>query len=278
MGNHAHILVLCQDIENMKNFYGELKKRITESYKRLTGMGYHEHLSLWDDIAMVPQVLDLEKAIERAAYIYSNPSSADLVDKIEDYPGYSSWEQFITLPAELKSQHIEEVPWVRMPMIEPVSSLDFSLQEEQRLIEKIESQETEMQQLVIHPFAWVGAFGVSASQEIEEIRRRIISRVREYEEESRERRQKAGSKVIGAKKLSRAPINTDHRPKKKGVAYFCLTSSKELFFEFRERFKRYCAQCEECFRLMCMGVEGIKWPLEAYVPPRRRLANPWVGL
>jgi len=46
MANHVHLLVVSGDIAELKNFYGELKKRITDIIKRLLGM---EELTLWEN-------------------------------------------------------------------------------------------------------------------------------------------------------------------------------------------------------------------------------------
>jgi hypothetical protein len=274
MGNHFHLMAICQDIEQMKNFYGELKKKLTDYYKRLAGYEHHDHLSLWEDITKVPQILDLEAAIARVAYIFANPSSADLVDNIEVFTGYSSWDAFIRMAPEIESCHEEETTWVRLPTIKRVSSLEFGKQEELEQLKELEAKNSIRHTIKIYPFAWLRVFGVTDSVQIEEVRQEIIKKVRGFEEASRQRRNKAGTRAIGAEKLRNEGINVNYKPKKHGPSYFCITSCGRLFKNYREKFNTLRKRGRECFKLMCMGVANIDWPLELFVPPRRRLANP----
>ena len=44
MGNHPHMIIVAKDSLECTNFYGEIKKQLTDSIKRLLGL---EHLNLW---------------------------------------------------------------------------------------------------------------------------------------------------------------------------------------------------------------------------------------
>ena len=110
MGNHAHIMVVGRDADQLTRFYGEVQKRITDYLKRLLGK---RHLSLWEGEPSVILVADYEAALNRVAYYYANPAMANLNDCIEGYPGLSSFNFFRNAPSQIDDAWSETVPWVR---------------------------------------------------------------------------------------------------------------------------------------------------------------------
>lgn len=123
MGNHAHILLIAKDSEACKRFYTELQKKITDCIKRLLGIN---NLKLWQGRPNVALIADIDTAVDRIAYLYGNPSRADLVDSIEDYPGYSSYTAFRAGISKLDYKEAVKVPWIRLNSIEPLPRSDLS--------------------------------------------------------------------------------------------------------------------------------------------------------
>ncbi|MCB0321733.1 MAG: hypothetical protein KDD60_12475, partial [Bdellovibrionales bacterium] len=62
-----------------------------------------------------------------------NPAAANLVEKISDYPGLSSWREFRAdgeTPSALDATFITDCPWVRAPYIEPLLHLNIDRQQD----------------------------------------------------------------------------------------------------------------------------------------------------
>ena len=80
MSNHPHLILVAQDAEQCMRFYAELQKRITDAIKRLLGRKF---LRLWEGRPLVAQIADLDAAKDRIAYLYGNPSAADVTVNID---------------------------------------------------------------------------------------------------------------------------------------------------------------------------------------------------
>ena len=62
MGNHAHLLIVIKDSIQAREFYGQVKKRITDSVKKLLGI---ESLELWESGDSVIHILDADAVVKR---------------------------------------------------------------------------------------------------------------------------------------------------------------------------------------------------------------------
>jgi len=273
MANHPHILLISQDVTALKNFYGELKKRITDMLKRMLGL---DALRLWEEKgARVMQILDLEKAKRQLAYYFLNPVTAGLVDSIDHYPGESTWRAFCTCEPRVDAFVETTVPWIRLPSIPTLRTLTPTVGEETQVINQIKAANKRTESFRVHPLAWLKVFGITEPDEIEAIRQEIIALVRAGEQECRERRQKERKQLRGAVKLLLEGIMlTGHKPAKRGRSVFFLSSIKELRIGFHAKYRDFCERCRECYLLACRGVKDLVWPDGAFVPPILPLVNP----
>ena len=272
MGNHPHISFVSQDVNALKNFYGELKKRLTDMLKRLLGL---THLNIWPKEPTVIEILDLEEAIKRHVYFFCNPAKASLVTSIEEYPGESTWNDFANIEASLDAKVEIEVPWIRLPSIPALSSPNPSRAEEERIIRELTFNNKEKEKLTFYPFAWLKVFGITSSRQVNEIRNRIVEMTKETEQGLLKERFKDRMQVLGVARLLRASISVrGHKPKKIERKIFFLSSISELRCRFLAHYKRFCDDCRQCYRLACKGVKDLIWPHGAFVPPIPALANP----
>lgn len=262
MGNHPHILVMAKNINELTRFHEELKKRITDSIKKLLGKKY---LNLWQGRTMVAEILDLDKAIERIAYMYLNPSTADLVESVGDYPGVCSWKHFLTCPPSIGATIEEEVPWVRVPILPKLPSAQISKKAEKRMVRELSAAAQERHILETQPFAWLKAFDITDPEEIERVRARIVQRVADGEKENRRRRRIEKKNVFGLDALENMSLDAKHLPKKRSPNIFCLSSIQELRIAFIEAYRAFCARCVEAFEASKAGL-AAQWPPEAFVP------------
>lgn len=265
MSNHVHMQLVSLDMKSFTHFHGQLKKRLTDVLKRLLNI---PQLNIWKDRTNLGEVLDLDAAIRKVFYEFTNPQRALIVRTIEEYKGCNTWKEFCTAPPDINACVEKEVPWVQLPDIEPLSRPNPSYSEEKRVIDELQQRtKTRTTILKIYPFKWLEPFGVTDPDEIEKIRQKIIQQVRE--EEAR----------LSTKKFVPATrdgfdVTNSHIPSKKERKVFVFASTKEARIDFISSYKRFVEKCRMCYEFMKQGVTSIDWPIECYVPPKPRLANP----
>jgi hypothetical protein len=263
-GSHAHLFVIALDAENLKKFYGEIQKMITEMLKRLLGL---DHLSIWEGTPMVAIVLDQKCAEDRIAYFYANPAQDNLVDSIDKFPGYSSWNEFFKSNKTLNYDTKETVPWIRLPSIPKLDYPALTIQEDLKVTKLLKKLNKSDNLLIRKPHLWLKVFGVTSDSEVTESYERIIRLIREREDKAREKRKSEGKSVLGADALCGQEILKPHKPKKKDRRIFVLTFVNELRMSFIEEYKHYCEKCTECFDSWRKGNYFIDWPPGAFKPP-----------
>jgi hypothetical protein len=272
MNNHPHMIVVSQDVSALKRFNEELKKKITDFLKRLLGV---KRLNLWPDASSISEILDLEKAIRHHAYIFLNPCRADLEESIDQYPGESSWNAFVTASPSVNAYVEVDAPWVKLPTIPKLSRWNPSKHEEDRVTNSMTEASQGKHTVKVYPFAWLRPFGITAPQKIEEIRQRIIAEVRESEAQLHSERLAKARPVKGRQQLEQQAFMCSHIPKKRERRIFFLSSCRELRIEFLRTYRHFCSRCRECYEAACRGARDILWPDGAFIPPLRPLANPF---
>ena len=264
-----HFFLMIWDPQACVNFYQELQKKITECFKRLTGK---THLTLWEGDPIVAEVLDLDKAIEKIAYIYANPARANLTETIGQYPGLSSWSEFTQIAPSLNASSSKRVPWIKFSTVPQLRSLNPSKHEDQRIAEELISKAKIEHTLNYHPNAWMAAFGIEDEKEIAEINNRIKERLKEKEELAEQKRREEKKPLFGADALRMQRIMRPHTPSKRERRIFVLSSIAELRIEYIARFKEFCQWCRECYSLLKQGGNPI-WPPGALRPPAPPVAS-----
>lgn len=269
MGNHPHIILVPNDAQQCVNFYQELQKKITESFKRLTGL---KSLRLWDGSAVLSEILDIDKAIDKIAYAYANPSAANLVDRIEEYPGLSTYNAFQSIENTLEASSEVEVPWIRLPSIEPLTSLKLSDYEDRQYANKLRELSTKKHPIKVSPNAWMKAFGIHKAEDVATINSLVFDAIRAKEELARDKRINDNKSVLGARLLKRVRILSECKSKEKERRILFHASTKELRRAFLEKYKEFVAVCRSCYRLLKKGILA-EWPPGAFRPPAPPLAS-----
>jgi hypothetical protein len=269
MGNHAHCMAIFHDAEQAVKFYGEVQKKITESYKRLLGV---ERLRLWEKRPVVAQVLDIKAAIDQVAYLYANPSRAHLVEGIAVYCGASSWSAFQwSKGREVDACHREDTVWVRPAKTPLIPHLSLKKHEDEDFCAQLSAVGIP-HPLELYPNAWMAVFGVTSSQAVTKLNQRIEERIREKEATSRSQRQESKVTVIGVNKLQRQSILQKHTPSRVDRRVYVISSDIGLRVSFIKYVQDLCVRARECYRDALMGIER-RWPHGMFRPPLRHLAS-----
>jgi hypothetical protein len=213
-------------------------------------------------------VLDLEAAIERLVYTYLNPAQAGLINSIDHFRGCDTWREFMNAPADVNAVVERDVPWILATDIEPLSRENPSLREEQAAVAAIREQASTRitNKLRVMPCKWLEAFKITDPVEIERIRRRIISRVRDEEA-------KIARTHAPARGVDEFIVTDLYVPKKRGRKVFMYSSCRNLRSAFLEIFRVFINRCTECYELMKRGATDVPWPPECFKPPAPRLCN-----
>jgi len=265
MSNHAHMHVFSLDCSALTHFHERLKKRLTDFLKRLLNLS---HLNLWDNRTTIGEVLDLEAAIQRIVYTYLNPVRAGLVRSIDDYKGCNTWKEFLSVPPDVNATVEWKASWVLATDLTPLSRPNPSVPEERALISLIEKQASsrERNTVKIMPFKWLEAFRITNPVEIEKIRQRIISEVRQ--EEAR----LAPGKPLSVR-LEGFTVDNSYVPRKRDRKVFMYSSCKRLRLAFLQTFEIFIKRCRSCYQLMKAGHTNVPWPPACFKPPIPRLCN-----
>jgi hypothetical protein len=271
MGSHPHILAILKDAELARRFYMEVEKKLTDAVKRLLGL---EHLNLWEKTPRVIEICDLASAIKKIAYYYANPAAAHLVDCIEEYPGLSSWRDFVAVQDKLNAMVAHRRPWIRLPSIPKLPARAVTETQDKFITARLkEANKKKFHTLELFPNAWMECFGIKDDAEVAQINACIIARLRHNEDVCRRWRARKGWKVLGANKLRAQPIMAPHTPKKYGRRIFCIAATIELRVQVIAAFRKFCEECRRCYKCWCAGDVSVFWPPGAFLPPLPPSAN-----
>lgn len=285
MANHCHILIIVIDADAAKNFYSELMKRLTDSVKALTGKPY---LNLWQTRPVVPLIGNLEAAKAKIAYIYANPSRANLVNTIEHYPGYSSFPQFIQSNASAYSSLLtlqikETVHWIQSSHIPTLPSASLSEQQDRFFSDKLNNpiskkgnrKTQKKHELILEPNLWLSCFGDYSNEDVIRINQEILQDLKHRESEHAEARLKANKTVIGTQRLKQLAVMADYEPKRnpndRRIIVIC--SDKELRIQLIKRHKEFAMLCRLRYTQWSTGNTSEPWPPAGFRPPMPIMAN-----
>lgn len=263
MANHLHILVKCHSPNDLKLFYEQLMKRTTDSLKALWGV---EQLSLWERRPSVIRICDFEEAIERIIYFYTNPAKASLVSSIDEFPGLSSWNFFLSSTTAGEEKARLSAPWCSASLLPRAPRFDLSEGQDLFLEQLFKERACDTHILVVESNGWFECFGEFTPEEMTETNREIIEAVRQFESKKSLEHKAAGVVPIGRKRLLKERLYEDHVPAQRGRQILFLASTREIRRKFALEFRAFSGQCAECFQQWQHGDFSVVWPEGAFRP------------
>jgi REP element-mobilizing transposase RayT len=260
MANHFHMLLKVNDPEDISSFVGYIKAETSHAINKLQGL---TNRTIWEDGYDSPVILTPEDVIKRIVYIYTNPQKANLVDRIEEYPGVSTWQMFLN-----KSKSIP-TKWIRRSMIPKLKANRLSIPEQTDIAYELQKKSTVTHQFELSPDAWLQCFP-EYDLIPEKIHSEILQRVREEEENIRKLRRRP---VMGARQLKRQAMDKTYTPKKRGRRSICICYNKEYRWRFVRFFHALKRRAETVFRSWKAGNLSIPYPPGLFAPRIPRVAN-----
>jgi hypothetical protein len=263
MANHFHMIAVAKDQLECTRFYGEVQKQLTEVIKRLLGL---RHLNLWPKNGVsVIEYGDRESVEERIAYLYANPARAHLVDVIERYPGFNSWEAFQNTTPIHDASYSTSYSWVQLRAITKLPARALTRKQDETYTQRLKESCWKEHLLTLRPNAWMKCFGIHGA-EIASTNRRIMVLLREKEGAARSERQAKSGRTKGESQLAQEAISMEHEPKK-SYRIFVHAANPTLKAAMIERFARFCDQCRYCYECWKRGDHRVVWPAGSFRPP-----------
>lgn len=215
MGNHLHLIIRVTNPYMVSCFMKYFKSESAAAINILLGRKQH---TVWCKGFDSPVVLTAKDVIDRIVYTYLNPVKARLVEKIDDYPGISSWKAFMT-------GHLsKEVHWIRRATLTKLANLEMNNSEQVELVNRLKKVNKTKHELVISPYAPTKVFKELKGKSNSEIKEEIVSKVRAGEENYK----KENPHVMGSRRLRRQRINTPYESKREGLRSAVICSDIEL--------------------------------------------------
>lgn len=267
LGNHIHMKlgVICP--KDFTRFLCHFKSEVAHCMNRLLGTTGN---TFWckDDR---PIVLSPDKAEDRLVYHLLNPAKAGLVDSIADYPLFNTYKDLLNDDGQKNgSGGIIRQQWRRIPRtaFKKLPKGKLSKATQQRLTEELmrygdpsnppwskKEKDNRVHTLTIEPSGWMDSFSATRDkpqQVWEEIKARVLARVREGEKRYAEERRKQGRRAMGADALRAEDPRQPYESKRNGRRSRCLSNCREQRKEFlqwyrsqaliaRERWKKWAA-------------------------------------
>ena len=241
---HIHLVLTVYNPEDVQAFMRHFK---TESAHMLNSLLGRKKRTVWCEGYDSPTVLTFAKAMIVIAYLYSNPAKDNLVNSIDEYPGFSTWKMF-------KDGECSKI-WKRLrrPAFRPLPKDSHNLRGYTKEAERILDDSSELQTFKLEPNVWLEAFGITDPVEQQRINARVIERVRTIEERAARVREREKKTVIGRERLMTQRFDLSYRPSRKGKKMWCLAERRAIRMAYIRMFKRL---KQEARRVLALWRQG----------------------
>jgi REP element-mobilizing transposase RayT len=262
MGNHVHLLAVVENPDDVPGFMDRFKTESSHSINRLLGRRKRTVWCKGYDCVPILTVKDVRKKI---AYIYTNPQTANLVESIEAYPGFSSWHLFQHGKATF------DAPWINRSSIFKIGGKALRSEEAQNIALTLRQSSTMTHTFVLHPDAWMDVFKIFSSIERDQENTLILKLIRRFESFIATSRKGRGLNCLGRQVLCSQPIDKPFWPKKFSKRMLCICSDPSLRKKFISRIKALREQAMAVLESWRRGEIFISYPLGLFPPsfPKR---------
>jgi REP element-mobilizing transposase RayT len=265
MGNHYHMIVTINtDPATLSTFMGYFQGELSGIIHRLTGVS---NKRLWATKFKASELLTPEAVMRKLNYIYSNPVASNLVESINDWEGFSSWH-------ELNGGDARNYRWISDSLIETRLPKDaFNDKSIATLVESISNIGGGARVFQCDPFFWKRCFKEYRNKSDTELREELLVKIKETEQEFREKRETNGFPIMGAERLRYQCIYKRYKPKKFGTTPTCESTCQETAKQFRSVYSTFKEQCTKVYESWKKGRFELLLPPGAFYPPLKPRAS-----
>lgn len=266
--NHVHIILVVDNPEDVADFMERFKTESAHAINRLLG---RRKRTVWCEGYDNPILGNPVDVIKQIVYLYTNPSKDGLVDSIEEYPNFSTWDSFKT-----GDTNITCIPFKRSDIPE-LSSLSPSEAEISSVLESLRERYDERIELKLDPDAWMEVMTVPVLNR-DRINERIKRMVSKTENRFKVKRDANNEKVIGVDRLIRASFDLNYRSKRKGKRTYCICSQISLRVHILQTIKALVKEGKEIYQRWKEGDHSLRFPIGIYPPSMPRMGNLLAGV
>lgn len=257
MANHFHMLLVVDNPADVSRFIGYVKAESAHAVNRLLG---RRQRTIWKNGYDSPIVLTARDAMKCIRYIYLNPTKPSLVTTIDEYPGVSSWQMFITKSRSVTCKR------VCRDKLTPLHSPALSINEQKRLVDLYEETSIFSSTLHLDPNAWMKCFPELRDVDEDETNRQIIEGIRSQEAEYATQRAKDKRDVLGSTTLRRESMTKEYVPTTFGRKSICLCWDKVYRKSFIGTYRFLCTWAKEIYEQWKLGDTSLRIPLGLFAP------------
>jgi REP element-mobilizing transposase RayT len=274
MGNHFHALLVNNGSSlTIPDFMEFVNGEIAKAVNRLRG---RRNFRVWATRYKAEQILTADSVIESIVYMFMNPVRASLVNSIRDYPGASTWREF--MGSRSKSYQFFGSSLLRKLPLGPISTaLSKTIILSYRKDALTRGRKLQTHELTIEPFAWLECFEESKNWNEVDVRARILCELAEAEAAAPVNQVKGTNKtrssVIGRDKLERQCFFTHYISTNYARRSLCKSTCTVLRDLFRALYKDFCEKCRLCWIQSKHGLLDVDYPPGAFKPGRQSNAS-----
>lgn len=261
---HVHLFLTVHNPDDVPAFLRHFKTESAHMLNRLLG---RKKRTIWCEGYDSPQVLTMTRAMSAIAYVYANPAKDNLVDSIDNYPGFSSWKMFRS--GELTKN------WKRLrrPQFRTLTADSHNLRGYTKEAARLLNESKEAELFTLEPNAWLEAFGITSPEHQERINNRLIQRIRILEARAQRLRLRQNKTVMGRERLLNQKLDLSYKPSRRGRKMWCLSDRRSVRIQFIRAFKMLKQKARGVLALWRAGDTSARYPPGLYPPSMPKLAN-----
>lgn len=262
MGNHVHLIALVEDPTMVESFMERFKSETAHAINRLLG---RRQVSVWCAGYDSPAILTIEDLIEKVAYVYANPVSANLSVSVDDYRGVSSWTMFKS------GNTTKETKRVRRNVLAQLPANSLSDEQQRQEVLSVSKRSAEILQFTLYPDAWTVTFSDELTES--EFNKGVINRIQEIENEMRDNRVLEGVEIPAPTRRDTQIINTTYLPKTFRRRMWCICQDLPRKMRFIRFVKKLRAEGRTVWLKWMKGDFSVPFPAGLFPPNHPILAN-----
>lgn len=261
---HLHILLVVHNPDDIPKFIRHFKADTAHFINKILG---RRKRTVWEDGYDSPRVLSLERSMSAITYLYADPAKDNLVNSIDEYPGFSTWEMYRSGRLDWSCKRLRRPMFRELP--QDMHNLEGYSAESQRLY----TETSEMVNFKLEPNAWIEAFGYTDTISQDRINQRLYDRVRRLEQRALRVRARNNRSVLGHHNLTHQVFDLSYNPSRRGRRSICLSDRREQRLRYESKIKQVRHEARRVYGEWRGGNKAENYPPGLYPPSMPKLAN-----
>ena len=262
--NHYHgVAVITGDPAEFSSFLHDLDDELARLTNRLLG---RRNVKVWGQRPHVAVLADWQAVIEKLAYTFLNPVSANFCDSACEWTGVSTY-------SGLCEPSKDRCRWIPSRLLGQLPNARFTARSIRRVCAVLDDPRGVDYDLDVNPLCWKSCFAETAGMNEKELRDLLLERIRRGEDEFRRLRKRNQQKLADLRELGLQNPHKPYKPASFGHRVYCIATDPELRTQFIGMYQTFCLECMTAWNAWKQGDFSAKYPPGAFIPPHRPFAN-----